>query len=195
MELQHLNVKFFLRNPEAVDLKDYVAIFNTWIQRHVTEDLLIDVADYGHVYAGPGVLLIGSEANYSLDNTGNRLGLLYNRKAPVAGSNTDRLFQALRTALQAAQRLEKENQLQFEANQVEIVVNDRLLAPNTPATLAAVTDDLKAVLNRLYGGADYKLAQFGEPRERFAVTVQATGQFDIATLLKNLAGELTAAKA
>ena len=31
--------------------------------------------------AGPGVMLIGHQADYSVDNTDDRLGVRYNRKA------------------------------------------------------------------------------------------------------------------
>lgn len=193
MDLQHINVKLFLQDPEAVDLKDFIGIFNTWIQRRVTEELLIDVADYAHVHAGPGLLLIGHEANYSLDNTGNRLGLLYNRKAPVQGPNSERLARALRAALQAAQRLEQENGLKFKGGEVQIIINDRLLAPNTAETLAALSGDLRAIFGRLFGGADWRLSHNTDPRERFTVDVKAAAPFELSALLANLAGELAPA--
>src|SRR5260370_201374 len=106
MELQHVNVKLLVRNPEEVDLEPLIPIFHDWIQNQVGEGLLLDVADYRHVDAGPGGVLIGHEGNYSVDNTDNRLGVRYNRKAPLDGSNQDRLKQAARAALTAWQRLE-----------------------------------------------------------------------------------------
>ena len=60
-------------------------------------ELLLDVADYRHVPAGPGVMLIGNEGDYSVDNTGDRLGIRYNRKAALDGDNQDRLRQAARS--------------------------------------------------------------------------------------------------
>ena len=86
MNVQHINLKLFIANPEAVKLEEFGAVFNNWIQRRVTLELLIDVADYLHVHNGPGILLIGHEADYSLDNRAGRLGLLYNRKAQLDGS-------------------------------------------------------------------------------------------------------------
>lgn len=186
MDVQHVNVKFFVANPEAVNLGDFLAVFNGWIQKRVTDDLLVDVADYRHVHAGPGIVLIGHEANYSLDNTGNRLGLLYNRKAPLNGNTSDRLARAVRTALLACQRLEKENKLKFNGQDVELLINDRLLAPNTAETLSALEPELKALFDKLYGGAKYTLARNPEPRERFTVNAKAEGSFSIEGLLKNL---------
>src|SRR5690349_10028623 len=112
MDVQHFNVKLFAADPGAIHLEAFTAIFNSWIQRQVSEgELLVDVADYQHVPAGPGIVLVGHEANYGLDNERNRLGLLYNRKATVSGSNQDRIRQAVRAALRAASRLEQENQV------------------------------------------------------------------------------------
>ncbi len=84
---------------------------------------------------GPGIVLIGQEGDYSVDHTDNRLGVRYNRKSPLAGSNQDRLRQAARAALTAAQRLESEPSLdgkfRFGGREIELFINDRLLAPNT----------------------------------------------------------------
>jgi 2-dehydro-3-deoxyphosphogluconate aldolase/(4S)-4-hydroxy-2-oxoglutarate aldolase len=45
MNVQHINIKFFIEDPAAVRLEEYPGIFNTWIQRHVTGELLVDVAE------------------------------------------------------------------------------------------------------------------------------------------------------
>jgi hypothetical protein len=187
MDLQHLNVKFFVDQPETVDLESFLAVFNAWIQDQVIADeLLIDVADYRHVWAGPGVILIGHEANYSLDNAGNRLGLLYNRKAPLPGSNNDRLRQAVRAALLAAQRLGARPGLEFSGHELQLAVNDRLLAPNTDETWQAAQPELSAFFDQLYGPGRYSLERHPEPRERFTVDVKAEGQYDVAGLLSSL---------
>src|SRR5258706_10664559 len=135
MDLQHFNVKLFVDQPETVDLAAFMTVFNGWIQDQATEELLIDVADYRHVQEGPGVVLIGHEANYSLDNAEDRLGLLYNRKAPLPGSNQDRLRQAVRAALLAAQRLAVKPGLKFSGGEAQGGGNDRLLAPQTEEAL------------------------------------------------------------
>src|SRR6266851_10518714 len=133
IELQHVNVKLLVRNPEEVDLEPLIPIFHDWIQNQVGEGLLLDVADYRHVPEGPGVVLIGHEGNYSVDNTANRPGVRYNRKAALDGSNQDRLRQAARAALLACQRLESEprlgGELRFNGQEIEIFVNDRMVAP------------------------------------------------------------------
>lgn len=189
MDIQHLNIKFFLADPKVVNFADFMGIFNGWIQKQVTDELLIDVADYAHVPAGPGVLLIGHEANYSLDNTGHRPGLLYNRKAKVEGPIQTRLAQAAHAALAAARRLETEQGLKFAAQTTQLIINDRLLAPNTPETLATLAPELHAFFARLYAGAEYTLNWVSDPRERFTVNATTTANVDLAALWHNLESE------
>jgi hypothetical protein len=189
MNLQHVNVKLYLENSESVNLADYAAIFNAWIQQQRLEELLIDVADYLHVHNGPGMMLIGHEADYSLDNRLGRLGLLYNRKEQLDCSNHEKLVQAARAVLIAAQMLEKENGLKFNGSEVQIIVNDRLLVPNTEETFAALESDIKSLSNQLYGGAEYSLSHNLDPRERFSVNVKTESKFEVEALLKNLSAE------
>ncbi len=190
MNVQHINIKFFLENPDEVKLEEYLGIFNNWIQRQEMPELLLDVADYIHVHNGPGVILIGHEADYSLDNRAGRLGLLYNRKAPLDGSVQEKLAQAARAALTAARLLEKENGLKFSGQEAQVIINDRLLAPNTQETFAALDPDLRTFFGTLYGGVEYILTyQSGDSRERFTVNVKVAERFDVETLLKNLSVE------
>ena len=190
MNIQHINIKFFNEGPEAVNLAEYSAVFNSWIQKRALEELLIDVADYLHVHHGPGIMLIGYETDYSLDNRAGRLGLLYNRKAQLDGTTQEKLAQAVRAALTAAQILENENGLKFNFSEVQVVVNDRLLVPNTAETFAAFEPDLKTFFTRLYDGAEFELTQPTDPRERFTVNIKTESAFDAETLLKNLSVEV-----
>jgi hypothetical protein len=193
MELQHLNVKLLLGSPEQVDLEPLIPIFHSWIQDSAREELLLDVADYQHVHAGPGIILIGHEANYSVDNTDNRLGVRYNRKAVVEGTNQDRLTQATRAALSACERLETDPRLQgklhFNGREIEISVNDRLLAPNKPPTREAIRADLEPFIQKMLGGGDYTLAFDDNPRNLFRVCVKASQSFSAETLSRNLASD------
>ncbi|MEP7359444.1 MAG: hypothetical protein ABI847_19490 [Anaerolineales bacterium] len=186
MDWQHLNVKFFVEDPQTVDLAPYTAVFDRWIQEKLGDGLLIDVADYRHVPDGPGVVLIGHEANYSLDNAGGRLGLLYNRKAPVTGSTADRLAQAVRAALLAAQRLAADPGLRVSAQSLQLIVNDRLLAPNTPETLAEALPELTQFFDALYGPGAYTLERRPDPRERLTLDIRAHNPIDVAGLLARL---------
>lgn len=190
MNVQHINFKLFIEDPEAVNLADYAAVFNSWIQKQVLEELLIDVADYLHVHNGPGIMLIGHEADYSLDQRAGRLGLLYNRKAQLEGTTQEKLAQAARAVLTAAQLLEKENGLKFNTSEVQIIINDRLLVPNTVETFAALESDFRSFFNKLYSDSDYTLVHQSDPRERFTVHVKTKSPVDVENLLKNLVVEV-----
>jgi hypothetical protein len=175
MNVQHVNVKIFAEDP-AIDLAGAIPVFHRWIQGNVCEELLIDVADYRHVPAGPGVLLVGHEANYSLDLSSDRLGLLYNRKAWRDGPPRDKLSQAFHAALAACRRLEQEpefqGRLKFSSGDCEVIINDRLLAPNTDATWQALKPAFEEFFGGLYGpGVTFERS--ADPRERFRVGVKA----------------------
>ena len=189
MNVQHINVKFYLDHPEIVNLAGFGAVFNSWIQLQRLDELLIDVADYLHVHNGPGIMLIGHEADYSLDHRAGRLGLLYIRKAQLDGNTPEKLNQAVGAALTAAQILEKENGLKFNGSELQVIVNDRLLVPNTAETFDALEPHLKTFFSRLYTEASYLLTHNADPRERFTVDVKTASSFDVDTLLKNLSVE------
>lgn len=191
MELQHVNVKLLLKkHDEELDFAPLIPVFHSWIQSQGWDELLLDVADYRHVFAGPGVILIGQEANYSVDNTGNRPGVRYNRKAALEGSNQDRLRQATVAALKACRRFESDPRLNsaflFNGQEIEISINDRLLAPNNPETREAVQPDLAPLLQKLFAGGEYSLSYENSPRNLFSVSVKSSSAFTVEELLQNL---------
>jgi hypothetical protein len=168
-EVQHINLKVFIEDPGAIELADAVPVFHQWIRDSGGPEMLIDVADYRHVSAGPGVLLIGHEANYSFDNRENRLGLLYNRKAALDGTFQSKLGQAYRAALEACDRLEQEapfrGKLKFNRGALEVFINDRLLAPNNDETWQSLRPELEKFFN------GFTIQRTGEPRDLFRVNV------------------------
>ena len=186
IELQHINVKLLLRDPAKVDLAAVVPVFHSWIQGQVFDELLLDVADYRHVPDGPGVMLIGHEADYAVDNTDGRLGVRYNRKAPLPGTSRNRLIQATRAALKATERLQRDLNLYFNVGEIDIVINDRLIAPNTEETSRAAEPELRGFLGQLFDEADYELTFRLEPRRLFAITVRAEQEFSVQDLMANL---------
>ncbi len=192
MELQHINLKFFIENPESLDLEKFHGVFNSWIQRSLTDDLLVDVAEYLHVHNGPGILLIGHTANYSLDLTAGRLGFLYNRKSQVEGTNRQKLAQAAHAALNVMQILEKENRVHFIGNEVQLIINDRLLIPNTAETFSELKSDLESFFQILFKASNATLvhSSLSEPRARFTLDVRSASAFDTQSLLDNISAEL-----
>jgi hypothetical protein len=190
MQLQHVNVKLLVKDPAEVDLEPLIPVFHNWIKERVFGELLLDVADYRHVHAGPGVVLIGHQGDYSVDNTDNRLGVRYNRKAALTGDNRERLRQAARAALVACQRLEAEPRLQgklrFNGQELELFINDRLLTPNRDATREAVRGEFETFFQKLFRGSEYSISYRNDPRRLFGVSVKAAHAFSVADLLSNL---------
>ena len=190
MELQHINVKLYLRDPQAVKLETLIPVFHGWIQSKACEEIMIDVADYRHVHAGPGVVLVGHQADYSVDNTDNRLGIRYNRKATLAGSNRDRFSQALRAALRACQRLEAEEKLsgslRFNGQDMKLFVNDRMLAPNSERVTDSVQGELRDFFGSIVGGGDFELKFDTNPRSLFGVEVRTAKPLELDEVLARL---------
>jgi len=187
MELQHINVKLLVKE-QGVSLDPVIPLFHRWIQERAFEELLLDVADYRHVQGGPEVILIGHEADYSVDNTDNRLGVRYNRKAVLNGDNQARLKQAARAALSACRRLEAQPELNlhFNGQEVEVVVNDRLLAPNRAETWQALQSDVTTFAETLFQGSEYSLQRDADPRPLFSVFLKSSKPFTVAQLLVHL---------
>ena len=190
-ELQHINVKLLLKDPQDLDLDPVIPVFHSWIQGQVCEELLLDVADYRHVHGGPGIVLIGHEADYSLDHTDNRWGVRYNRKATLTGSNQKKLDQVARAALAASQRLQEDirldGKLSFNGHDIEIFVNDRLLAPNREQTRQTLQPDFYAFAEKLFGGSDYSLSFGEDPRRLLTVFLKAARPIAVEALLETLA--------
>lgn len=167
--MQHFRVKIFARSAEGVDMHAAIPVFHRWIQKSLLPELLIDVADYQHVPNGPGVLLVGHDAYYGIDQGKGRLGLLYTRRTMLEGTVASRIQSAIDAAKTACRLLENEpeyaGKLAFDDNVLEISVNDRALAPNTPESYAALSAEIAAVL-----GPGWTLSHTGEPRELLTVS-------------------------
>ena len=189
MTPHRIHIKYFVKDPAAVDLPALIPVFHRWIQQRRVDELLIDVADYKHVHEGPGIMLIGHEADYALDLGRGRPGLLYSRKRLVDGNLRDVLRTVLRQALHGCHLLETDPALglTFRTDEVEVAFLDRLHVPNEPASLARVRGDLEAALAAFYGEATVRLDWIDEdPRQPFAVHVRIPEAADLATLLARL---------
>jgi hypothetical protein len=118
----------------------------------------------------------------------------YNRKAEVDGGNQNALRQAMRASLIACQRLEAEpsleGKLQFDGQEIEFFVNDRLLAPNRDSTREVLHSDFETFFKKLFRGSKYALAYpcSSEPRKLFGVSVKSLRSFSPEELLANLDG-------
>ncbi|MEO6574126.1 MAG: hypothetical protein ABIP89_09825 [Polyangiaceae bacterium] len=191
MDAQRIVVKLYLED-RTVAPHDFIPVFHRWIQTKALDEVLIDVVDYSHVHDGPGVLLICHEANYAMDLLDGRPGLVYARKRDVAGTWEERIRSSFGAALTACRKIEGEVALagksRFATNELLFRINDRLLAPNVPATFAEVAPILSQVCARLYGETAFELThEPGRPDELFTVRIRATGEApSVKTLLERL---------
>jgi hypothetical protein len=180
MNFQHVNVKMFVEGELSVGPEQFIKVFHRWVAEQSLDEMLIDVADYSHVPSGPGVLLVGLEADYSLDHTGGRSGLRYNRKAPLEGSNQDRFRQAFAAASAACRRLETEfSGLKFSRREFDVFINDRALAPNTPETFAAFQPELEAFLRGMLGAQEFTFSPPGDRRRLLGATVKLDSPIEL----------------
>lgn len=190
MDLHKFGIKFFVTPAEGFDILKLIPMYHRWIQHNALPDLLIDVADYSHVPAGPGVMLIAHEGNYALDETGHERGVVYYSKHRLEGELSERLAHVARKALQAAELMrgdtELEGALKLPGNRLQFFANDRLVAPNTEVAYAAIEPALKVFLDRLYAGARYTCVHEPDSKERLAVRVQADGEVALPTLIARL---------
>lgn len=181
--LQHVNVKFFLEDAEVIDLEKAIHVFHSWIQDQRLDDLLIDVADYRHVPSGPGVILIGHNAQYSFDKAEGQLGVLYNRKTPMETSDTGLITLSLRAALHICRLLMKEEafrgKIKFAKGRLQFIVNDRLLAPNNEETYKRLLPQFADALANVFGAKDYQFSRAADPRKRLTIVASVSQGFEI----------------
>jgi hypothetical protein len=187
--MHRIAAKLFVKDSNGVDAKAFVPIFHRWIREHAVEGLLIDVADYGHVIDGPGVVLIGHEGDFGIDSVRGKPGLLHTRKRgfPADVDFKTQLREMLRGLFIAAKTIESEKTLdgkyRYRTDHLEVALQDRLAAPNTEAAFAALGPDLQAVLGEVFGpGVKFERA-FTDAREALTVNVAAPGASDLATLI------------
>jgi len=189
MKLQRIGTRLFLAEDAAVDAAAIIPVFQRWIQRRQLPGLLIDVADYGHTHHGPGIMLIGDEGDLSLDFGEGRAGLLYMRKRAHAPGLAAGLVACVHQCLLAARLLQQEKSLagwRIETGETQVVVADRLRAPNSAETFAALRAELAIFAYRLYG--DASLAHVSQdPRENLRVAVRARGEHSLEALLDRTA--------
>ncbi len=192
MDLQQINIKVFATEDSTVNYTNFIKVFNRWMEEADSEDYL-NYADYSHVDAGPGVLLILKQTNYSIDNAYHQPGFLYNRKHDVEGDNVEKIRQALTETLSKCELLEAseelENAIHFNGSDILFMINNRHIAPNTVETAETIQAELALVLQQMYGGDDFKIERTSEDvRERFALRISANSDKPISELISNLGG-------
>ncbi len=192
MDFHKINVKIFAEKGNEVALDLFIPVFHRWIQEDLLEGMLVDVAEYTHVYQGPGVLLIAHEANYSLDETDGKRGLLYNQKHPTAKDPQEHLKTAFKRALKACGLLEKESKmagkLKFAPHHLQVFINDRAAASHNSQSHSELEEALNPFLSWLYEGSKYLLIAEKDPQKRVGFEIKVEKSPSLETLLEQLNG-------
>ncbi len=180
-DLVKLDLKVLAAGGADVEAEEFIPVFHRWITERVLPELLIDVADYSHVPEGPGVLLIGHDAQYAWDLSRGEPGLLYSRRRETGpdlegiGNLDRRLRSLLDCAFRACDLIEAEPGLEgrvaFDRHRLELRVNDRLFPQDEP-TAEALASAFRQALTEAGirdGGAPAEVNRIGESRERLTL--------------------------
>jgi hypothetical protein len=165
-DVVRIAVKLYAVEPASVEPSRFVGVFHGWIQRGEVPGLLIDVADYSHVHEGPGVMLIGHEADHAIDLGEGRPGIAYSRKREPEGTLEDRVRAAIEAVELAADEIEADpgaGDVRFDRDELLVRVNDRLAAPSDEATFEALLPVVAAALAELHPGRPASVERVADP--------------------------------
>jgi hypothetical protein len=172
--LQKINLKLHLEAP-GLDADFLLAVFGRW--REEKDQEIVDLADYAHVEEGPGVLLISHRWHFGLDFADGKPGLFYGTRKGLEGPPAARLATALEGLIAKSRRLATEKEFppaaRARCGEIEVVLNDRLLAPNTDASHAVWGPAVAEVFGKLYAPAAVAIEPEKDPARRLAYAVRA----------------------
>lgn len=184
MQPHRIQARFLIDLPPAVSLASVVPVFHRWIQVGGTDELLLDVADYRHVHHGPGIILVGHEADYAVDTAGGRVGLRYVRKRSLPDTLSAAILQAIGAAATGARRLAADLRVGIDrigAGSFELVIVDPLHYPNDDANLWRVAKVLSRVFLEAGLEAPHVARMSVDPRASLGLLVTASGVVDVST--------------
>lgn len=178
INLQKINWKLNITNPEIFDSTLLFKIFNTWIP--ASPEVFVDVADYRHVKDGPLVILVGHFVDYAWDHADYQHGFLYNGRQPTEGSNQEKIVNSLTAFLKAAKRFrdapEWKTKPQFKTDELTFLVNDRGLVPNTEDTFKQVKPELEQVMGQILQ-TPAEIIHQNNPKQRFSARIKFVSPF------------------
>ena len=189
-----LSVKFFFEEL-SIDVESFIPVFHRWIRENVVpNELLLDVADYKHIVDGPAILLVGHEADYVVDLTDAKPGLMYVRKRDAGSDLSDALGTTLSQALNGVKLTESDvelkGKLKLRTDAATIVLLDRLNYPNTAngdgAMATAAQTQLSVDLAPLFGDDATVTRVDNDAREPLTFELHAPSAPGVDALLSQL---------
>ncbi len=191
-----LSVKFFFEEL-SIDVEDFIPVFHRWIRENVVpNELLLDVADYKHIVDGPAILLVGHEADYVVDLTDAKPGLMYVRKRDAGVDLSEALGTTLSQALNGVKLTESDvelkGKLKLRTDAATIVLLDRLNYANAAngdgadTAAAAAQTQLSNNLAAIFGDDATVTRVSNDPREPLTFELSAPSAPDVDSLLSQL---------
>jgi len=185
-DLQRIDVKLLAEAPANLPLDPFLAIFGRW-RREEDESDWIDLADYAHMVQGAGIMLIGKQGSFSVNEDAPGIGLLYSGRKDFQGPSQKRVAEAFRRCLRLTKPLLSEPEYPKELRPLpgawEIFINDRLNFPNNDETDKLLRGPIKAAMDALFGAGAYSMERDNDPQRRYAFSVRANNG-DLDALLE-----------
>ena len=149
-----ISIKINLGSATVLDAEAVIPVFHQWIQDQIFDELLIDVTDYRHVPAGPGLLLVGLEGEYGIQEHAGQIGLRYTRKRAIPSSFEEALLLTFNHVVRAGRLLVESTasgpNFPEAYTDLEIRFVDALKYPNAPAQFESLPNAIAKVLKPAY---------------------------------------------
>ncbi len=190
VDLQKISVKILTDAPPTVNLDPFIAIFGRWRTDADHPAQWLDLADYAHMPRGPGIVLVGRNANFSFDLGSAAPGILYASKRGLEGTPEARLRAVLRACFEMSRRLVAEPEFPREVHlltgSLELSLNDRLETPNTQATDRLLRPSIESVLHSLLTPEGCELRRQADPGKLYGFSIQSSASLTPDILLSRL---------
>ncbi len=177
IDLQRIHLKLLADAPADFSLDPFLAVFGRLRQDTANPEEWVDMADYAHMPKGVGMLLAGHRANFSIDQGDPGPGFLYAGKSGHEGPIDQRVLETFRRCIALVEPLlaepEYPSALQPVWGSWELVINDRLEAPNTDATDAELRSGIETALDQLFGRGGYTAEREPDPGRRYGFSIRA----------------------
>lgn len=187
MQLQKINWKINFK-PGNLETEDLFRFFNSLIED--SPQVFVDIADYKHVPGGPVVLLVGVNADVGYDGQGNSLGIHYNQKKILEGTNQENLRQTLEAVISIFIKMKDYKGFSeppvLDLSKFIFFLNDRALASNNSKSFIAVKPELQQFFQEIFATENFTLNQVGAEKDRLTVEVLPESVPDLAQLESRL---------
>ncbi len=168
---------------EIRDLDPAIDVFHRFIQQGLVEGLILDVADYRHVQQGPGVLLVGHDIDYGI----NQSGLTVTRKRSSGDDVGTQFIDLLRMGLGAVDAIAYDGSLKVSVSPYRLCVTafDRRIPRDELAE--QLLAGIAPVVSKVYGTNAVARITNGTDQRR-APRLEVNAPDEVVNLIDRLGG-------